>query len=65
MLNEETLRHVDDEIKRYKSRVAALRKRVSEDGRFVVGGTKESATVRRASIDLSNALLELRRRREW
>ena len=59
----------ENEARRFLDRVAALRERHAEDGvdgfelqiHFYVCGFKERAAVQRASMDLSRALVELRR----
>ena len=57
----------ETEAQRFLNRVAALRKRYVEDEQIHVAGFKERATrltrleLKRVSMDLSRALVELRR----
>ena len=59
------LTQAEQEVHRFLDRIGALRERLStdEDMRkyFGIVGFKETGAVRRASMDLSRALVELRR----
>ena len=59
------IEETENEARRFLDRVAALRERYAEDEHmqihFYVTGFKERAAMKRASIDLSRALVELRR----
>lgn len=62
------IEEAENEARRFLDRVAALRERHAEDEHmqiyFYVTGFKERAAVQRASMDLSRALVELRRGHE-
>jgi hypothetical protein len=61
------IEEAETEARRFLNRVAALRKRYVEDEHIHVAGFKERATrltrleLKRASMDLSRALVNLRR----
>jgi len=59
------IEEAENETRRFLDRVAELRKRYADDEHtqtyFNVVGFKERAAVQRASMDLSRALVELRR----
>ena len=61
------IEEAETEARRFLNRVAALRKRYVEDEHIHVAGFKERATrlthleLKRVSMDLSRALVELRR----
>ncbi len=60
MITFEKLNAASDEIKRYSKCVKKYRERLNED-KMAKYGCKESGAVRRASMDVSRALTELRR----
>ena len=56
------LYRVEQEINRYNEAVAALHARVLDDGHdYALSGSRETGAVRRASLDLSRALADLRK----
>ena len=59
------IEEAESEARRFLDRVAALRERHADDEHmqiyFYVVGFKERAAMKRASMDLSRALVELRR----
>ena len=59
------LTQAEQEARRFLDRIAALRNRFATDKDmrryFGIVGFKETAAVKRASMDLSRALVELRR----
>jgi hypothetical protein len=59
-MREDRLTAVDRAIQVYQARRAALQKRVHED-RYALDGCLETGAVRRASLDLTMALADLRR----
>ena len=59
-MREDRLTAVDRAIQVYQARRAALQKRVAED-LFALNGSLETGAVRRASLDLTRALADLRR----
>jgi len=59
-MREDRLTAVDRAIQVYQARRAALQKRGAED-LFALNGCLETGAVRRASLDLTRALADLRR----
>jgi len=59
-VDEHKLKSVEVELKRFTKRVAELRKTPKTFGESWYG-CKQTAAVRRASMDLTNALAELRK----
>jgi hypothetical protein len=49
------------ETKRFLKKAKAAKKRLSEDSLALISGSKETAAMKRASMDLSRALTEIRR----
>jgi hypothetical protein len=63
-MREDRLTAVDRAIQVYQARRAALQKRVFElalEDRYALDGCLETGAVRRASLDLTRALADLRR----
>jgi ABC-type arginine transport system ATPase subunit len=63
-MNKQTLLEAEAEAKRFLERLQAVKatdRYKSEFSKFDVGGSKESAAVKRASMDLSRALAKLRK----
>jgi hypothetical protein len=59
-MRKDRLYRVEQEINRYNTVVAALHARVREDA-SAMSGSRETGAVRRASLDLSRALADLRK----
>ena len=59
-MNGDTLAAAKEETRNFLDSVLDLEQRISRDGDYAYG-TKESGAVRRASLDLTRALAELRR----
>lgn len=65
MIDDASLTRVHDVIVRYQEAVDAHHRRVSNDERYArsyrITGGPETGAIRRASLDLTRALAELRR----
>lgn len=65
-LNEETLKTVEAEMARLHRAIDAHRRRVATDEHYAkynhITGGPETGAIRRASLDLTRALSEMRRR---
>lgn len=59
MITLEKINKVEKELKRFIERMRACKQRLKEDPNLV--GCKETATLKRASMDLSRVLVELRK----
>lgn len=60
-MNELTIKTAEQEALRFLGRVKEYRERQKRDDSSSVYGTKEGGAVRRASLDLSRALSNLRK----
>jgi hypothetical protein len=63
-MNKANVIHAVEEAKRFQARAAALLKLTMPEGWTTYQGP-ESAAVRRSSMDLTKALAELRKPRQW
>jgi len=59
-MNKESIKLVKEEIKRFNKCLAKVESRMEKDS-YVFYGCKETGALKRASMDLSNALVSLRR----
>ncbi len=59
-MNLETILSAEKEAKKFLEKAKLARKRIGSDG-FGFLGSKETASLRRQSMELSNALVDLRR----
>jgi hypothetical protein len=59
-MRKDRLYRVEKELNRYNEAVAALHARVLDD-EYALSGSRETGAVRRASLDLSRALADLRK----
>jgi hypothetical protein len=59
-MRKDRLYRVEQELNRYNTAVAALHARVLDD-EYALSGSREAGAVRRASLDLSRALVDLRK----
>lgn len=57
-MTEKSIREVESELKRFTSRLKALKSRMSED-KFALYGCKESGALKRAALDLKMELTKL------
>lgn len=60
-MNDASVKAAEKAAKEFLARVVAWRKDIEEHKGFSVVGTKRSGAVRRASMDLTRALAEMRR----
>ncbi len=60
-MRKDRLCKVEQELTRYNQAVAALRSKGTDSGMETYYGSKETGAVRRASLDLSRALADLRK----
>ncbi len=60
-MRKDRLCKVEQELNRYNQAVAALRAKGIDSGVETYYGSKETGAVRRASLDLSRALADLRK----
>lgn len=58
-MNINTLIEAEEEAERFLDKVKNLQQRLSTD-KYVFNGCRETGAVKRASLDLSNALADLR-----
>ena len=63
-MNKANVIHAVEEAKRFQSRAAVLLKLTMPEGWATYQGS-EAASVRRSSMDLTKALAELRKPRQW
>ena len=59
-MNDATLRKAEQEAKRFLEAAKVMRAELPRDG-YPIVGTRNSGAVRRASMDLTRALADLRR----
>jgi hypothetical protein len=64
-MTEKTLDAAMAECKRFMDRARAFKKRIENDKCALVTGNKDGGAVRRASMDLTRALADMRRARRW
>lgn len=62
MFSVEDVKGAVDETQRFLDRVATVLVRCEDDDAYLLAGSKEAAALRRASLDLTRALADLRRR---
>lgn len=55
----ETIQEVEKELERFQNRLKAAKQRVSKDGYHRWSGSKETAALKRAALDLKNELTKL------
>jgi len=60
-ITEYNILEVEDEIERFMDKLNILKKRIESDKSALKWGCKETASLKRASMDLSQALIELRK----
>lgn len=65
MITPQELRDSITEAERFIAAARAAIRRLEEDPRSMYAGTKETGAVRRASLDLTRQLAELRRGRDY
>ena len=60
-MNLQKINIAEVEAKRFLEKVKAVKSRAKEERLIFLTGCRETGTLRRASMDLSNALVELRK----
>ena len=61
MVTEHNIIEVEEEIERFTYRLNQLKDKAEKDNSALKWGCKETAALKRASMDLSAALIELRK----
>ena len=61
MITEYDMIEVEEEIERFTCRLNQLKDKAEKDNSVLKWGCKETAALKRASMDLSAALIELRK----